>query len=122
MSCEQVLYENRTPTEEYSLISTTPKGSTLRECSQACCDTPDCGVFHYNSESKNCQLRRLPKWLIYIPVPSNQPPVFDISDSQADIVGVLMKRKIRTWIPWMMALVIIVLLAMYISKSAVSKK
>lgn len=107
MSCEQVLYSGRKPTSEYELISS-ESNSSLRYCSQKCCNDSNCGIFHYNTTTGVCNLHKLPKWLIYIPVPSAEPPVVDISRDPNDVIGVLMKRKIRTWIPWIFAVLVLI--------------
>lgn len=119
MSCEQSIFKSYIPAYKPFDIS---NQNSLADCSQKCCETNDengsCGIYSYwpgkaieraavgtrgGADPGRCHLYQLPDQPLYLPLPSvkNMIPV-----KSNVITGILMKRKITTWIP----LVIIIIL------------
>jgi len=112
MSCEQAIYHSYIPNYEPFDVS---KQLSLAFCSQKCCDTnseeASCGIYSYWQNSGECRLYELPDQPYYLPLPS----VKDMIDTKNPYVntGVLMKRKIVTWIPWLILFILIAMAFCY---------
>lgn len=117
MSCEQSIFKGYIPAYKPFDIS---NQSSLADCSQKCCESNDenrsCGIYSYwptigwtsgkddlSAGPGRCHLYQLPDQPFYLPLPSvrNMIPV-----KSNVTTGILMKRKITTWIP----LIIIIIL------------
>lgn len=100
MSCEQAIYNGYLPTHKPFDVS---QQESLARCSQKCCDTNNddksCGIYSYWESSGRCNLYELPDQPFYLPLPSVRDMV---NTKNSDInTGILMKRKIITWVPWL---------------------
>ena len=109
MSCEQAVYQGYLPA--YSPFDVSFQDS-LAQCSQKCCDTnkegESCGIYSYwggsSATAGKCHLYQLPDQPFYLPFPSVRDMV---NTKNSDInTGILMKRKIFTWIPWLFMIVL----------------
>lgn len=110
MSCEQAIYAGVIP--KYPPFSIT-NVQNIAECSQNCCNTNEenrsCGIFSYipsatSANQASCLLFQLPDQPYYMPFPS----IRDMNKTEPNVVtGILMKRKIVTWIPILMMLIIL---------------
>src|SRR4029078_12055576 len=109
MSCEQVLISGYIPSEKTIISEISAK--SIAECSDECCISGECDIFSYNSDTKKCLLHRFPYQWIYLPFPNykNMTPTSDNI-----ITGVLMKKKIATWLPWIAIIIIILVFWCYI--------
>jgi hypothetical protein len=116
MSCEQAIYARYVPKYEPFDVSIQ---SSLAKCSQKCCDTnyedESCGIYSYWNGSSSlpgqCHLYKFPDQPFYLPLPS----VRDMKDTKDPFVntGILMKRKIFTWIPWISIIVILFIISIF---------
>jgi hypothetical protein len=105
MSCEQAIYKGYLPAYAPFDVSTQ---DSLAQCSQKCCDTniegESCGIYSYWESLGRCNLYQLPDQPFYLPLPSVRDMV---NTKNPDInTGILMKRKIFTWIPWLIMFIL----------------
>ena len=107
MACEQVLYSGYT-FPQHLLLSSKPVPD-IADCAQSCCGNSSCGTYTYNEKTTQCDLFRLPDQLIYAPFPTTKNMI-RTGDPQM-ISAILMKRKVATWIPWIMLIAVILLIA-----------
>ncbi len=115
MSCEQAIYQGYVPKYKPFNISTT---QSLAECSQKCCDTNTmsghisgskmCGIYSYMEDTGVCALFNLPDQPFYLPLPSVRDMI-NVGNQKIN-TGILMKRKIITWLPWIMMIVGVLLI------------
>lgn len=105
MTCEQALFAGYTFAEDPIRSF---ESDNVVSCSQACCDEGECLSFSFDSDTKICKLFPFPDVPIYLPLPSTKAMVY--SGDQNQLSGVLMKRKISTWVPWLIGLILIALL------------
>lgn len=109
MSCEQAIVIGYKPREDPFFESIE---ISLGECSQKCCDKDSCGIFSYLSTKGTCQLFEFPPdQMIYLPLPSTKNMI-RTGDPNLN-TGILMKRKIMTWVPWLALLIILLTLICY---------
>lgn len=102
MSCEQVLISKYVPSTQ-TIISNSYE-ENIAECSNKCCNESNCSIFSYNETTRNCNLHRFPYQWIYLPFPNTK----NMTPTTENIVtGIIMKRKIMTWVPWIAILIII---------------
>lgn len=109
MSCEQAIFANYIPRYKPFDIS---KTNSLAQCSQKCCESnteqKSCGIYTYSESNNDCYLYRLPDQPFYLPLPSMR----DMVQMPGVNTGILMKRKIVTWIP-ILILIILFLIALF---------
>ena len=120
MSCEQAIYNGYLPTYKPFDVSQQP---SLALCSQKCCDTNEdgrsCGIYSYwggrSQSAGTCKLYQLPDQMFYLPLPSIRDM---INTKNPDInTGILMKRKIVTWIPLLIMFVLFTLVLLGLLKA-----
>lgn len=109
MSCEQVLISKYIPSEKTLLKTLSVEN--IAGCSDRCCNLNDCGIFSYNSDTRQCLLYHFPYQWIYLPFPNVKNMM---RTSENIVTGVIMKRKIATWIPWIAIVIIIFVFWCYI--------
>lgn len=113
MSCEQAIYAGYIPNYKPFDVSVQ---SSLAKCSQKCCDTNEdnksCGIYSYwgyDSDSPGrCHLYQFPDQPFYLPLPSVRDMI-NVQDPSVN-TGILMKRKIVTWIPWLIMIVLLIMI------------
>lgn len=108
MSCEQAIYAEYIPTYKPFDVSEQP---SLAHCSQKCCNTNEegrsCGIYSFWGSTGRCHLYQFPDQPFYLPLPS----VRDMIKINENVnTGILMKRKIVTWIPWLIMIIIVLLI------------
>lgn len=109
MSCEQALVIGYKPRET---PFETSKTQSLGLCSERCCNDDKCGIYSYQNNTKTCDLFEFPpNQLIYLPLPSTKNMVY--TGDQNLNTGILMKRKIMTWVPWLALIIILLMLFCY---------
>lgn len=102
MSCEQAIVSGFMP-KDVPLDAIPSK--SLTQCSQSCCDDLNCGIYSYFPDLDVCFLFALPDQPIYIPFPSTKN-MEKINGVRVE-TGTLMKRKISTWIPWIILIILV---------------
>lgn len=103
MSCEQTVWVGYEPVTSEPIDTT--QATSLGECSQRCCNDGRCGIYSYYGDTGQCTTYRLPDQLIYLPFPTTRDMLYT-GDPKLN-TGVLMKRKITTWVPWLAVIVIV---------------
>lgn len=112
-SCEQVLVSGYAPNSDHKIIKSV-KVKNVSECSDRCCSDRRCGIFSYQEGDGTCTLFKFPDQLIYLPFPNTKNMVRTENNL---VTGILMKRKIETWMPWIVFLAIVIfVLSMYLYK------
>lgn len=104
MSCEQAIVEKYIPSHN---PYRTTRVNSIYECSSLCCSDGRCGLYTYISggdTSSVCHHFSFPT-MPYIPFPSTRNMTY--TGNQKMITGILMKRKILTWIPFLVGLIVI---------------
>jgi hypothetical protein len=105
MSCEQAIFVGYGEPSGSKVIDNL-KTSSLGDCSQKCCDNQMCGIYSFYSDGTGrCIHYQLPDQLLYLEIPSTKNMKF--SGDKFLNTGILMKRKIMTWIPWLILIVLI---------------
>lgn len=115
MSCEQAIYAGYLPTYKSFDISVQP---SLSHCAQKCCNTNEegrsCGIYTYwgydpsTKTPGRCHLYQFPDQPFYLPLPSVRDMI-NTHDPNIN-TGILMKRKITTWIPWLIMILLVLII------------
>jgi hypothetical protein len=108
MSCEQVLVSGYRPNEDHEVIGVTAV-KNVSECSDRCCGDERCGIFSYGPGK--CTLYRFPDQPVYLPFPNTKNMVR--VDDKNLVTGILMKRKIATWMPWIFWIIVLFIFSMW---------
>lgn len=110
MSCEQVIVVGYEPDSSHKMIGQFQSHS-LGDCSNRCCTSEECDIFSYEGSStsggggRKCTLYKFPEQPIYLPFPNTKN--MNYTGNMSLNTGILMKRKIMTWIPWIALIILL---------------